>query len=104
MRWRAFTIVWMGIVCIVSLLPPGLGGRGGGIWHLLGYGILTVLLTGWLPPATSAAAAWGYGAVLEAVQWLTPYRDADASDLLLNAAGVAGGVLVWAALRWNARR
>ena len=104
MRWRVLTGVWMGVMLVGSLLPPGAGGRGGDIWHLLGFGILTVLLTAWMPVGTSAGVAWAYGIMLEGFQLLTRYRDAEVRDLLMNAAGVAVGLLAWAVLRRVARR
>lgn len=104
MRWRVLTGVWMVIVLVGSLLPPGVGGRGGDIWHLLGFGVLTLLLTVWMPVGMSAGVAWAYGVLLEGMQWLTRYRDAEARDLLVNAAGVAVGLLAWAVLRRGVRR
>lgn len=104
MRWRALTAVWMLGILVVSLLPPELGGRGGWNWHLLGYGVLVLLLSAWQPAGVAAAVAWGYGAMIEGLQWLVRYRDADAGDLMVNAAGVIVGVVVWAVWRRGGRR
>ncbi len=104
MRWRAVTVIWMLGMLAVSLLPPDLGGRGGWHWHLLGYGVLVLLLTAWLPAGVAAGAAWGYGAAIEGLQWFVRYRDADVGDLLVNAAGVVVGLLVWAVWRRRGRR
>lgn len=57
--------------------------------------ILVLLLTAWLPAGVAAAAAWGYGPVIEGLQRLVRYRDADVGDLVVNVAGVAVGLLVW---------
>lgn len=92
--WRAVSYAWMAVVLVVSLLPPPMGGRSGPAGHLLGYGILAVLLRRWRNTATAAVLAWGYGATIEAVQWLVPYRSAELVDLGLNAAGVAAGLLL----------
>jgi len=92
--WRAATYAWAAVVLIVSLLPPPLGGQGGLASHLLGYGILTVLLRRGRGVAAAAALAWGYGAAIEAVQWAVPYRSAELIDLGANAVGVAAGLLV----------
>ena len=82
------------IILVASLLPEQAGGRGGAVWHLIGYGVLVVLLATLQPWATAAGVAWGYGAVIEALQWLVPYRAAEGGDLLVNGAGVVLGLLV----------
>lgn len=82
------------IILVASLLPEDAGGRGGAVWHLLGYGVLVVLLAALQPWATAAGVAWCYGAAIEALQWLVPYRAAEGGDLLTNAAAVALGLLV----------
>jgi len=98
MRARALTAVWMAGILVASLLPPEFG-RGGWHWHLLGYGVLALLLATWLPARAAAAAAWSYGAVIEGLQWVVRYRNADVGDLLVNAAGAVVGVLAWAVWR-----
>ncbi len=84
----------MVIILVASLLPEGVGGRGGAVWHLLGYGVLVALLAAFQPWATAAGVAWVYGAIIEGLQWLVPYRAAEGGDLLTNAAGVVLGLLV----------
>ncbi len=95
LRWRILTGAWMLAILVGSLLPLDLGGRGGPGWHLLGYGVLVVLLATWQPPLASAAMAWAYGALMEGLQWLVRYRDAQVVDLVANAAAVAAGLLIW---------
>jgi VanZ family protein len=91
-------------VLVVSLLPPSLGGRGGALWHLAGYGVLAVLLAAWQSWGRAALIAWGYGALLEALQGLTSYRTAEAADLLVNAAAVVVALVVRAGLVRGIRR
>lgn len=101
---RAVTVAWMAGVLVASLLPPSLGGRGGTVWHLIGYGVLAALLAGWQPVGRAAALAWAYGALLEALQGLTPYRSAEAADLAINAFAVVAGLVVRAAVTRSVRR
>src|SRR2546422_9776843 len=96
MRWRLLTAAWMLAILVGSLLPPGLGGRGGPGWHLLGYAVLVVLMATWQPPLASASLAWAYGALMEGLQWLVRYRDAQGGGLVANAAPGAVGLPVWA--------
>ncbi|MGH2399550.1 MAG: hypothetical protein ACRDF6_06860, partial [bacterium] len=57
----------------------------------------TALLAQWIAPWPAALLAWGYGAAVEAGQWVLPTRNAEAGDLLANAVGVAVGlVATWA--------
>lgn len=100
---RTVTVVWMAAVLGASLLPPSLGGRGGAVWHGVGYGVLAALLATWQPAGRAAAFAWGYGLLLELLQGLTPYRSAEVGDLVVNAGAVGVALLVRAALR-SARR
>src|SRR6058998_1576443 len=95
-RWRLLTAAWMLAILAGSLLPPVLGGRGGPVWHLVGYGVLVVLMATWQPPLAAASLAWVYGALMEGLQWLVRYRDAQVSDLVANAAAVLAGLLIWA--------
>ncbi len=112
---RAATLVWTGVVLVGSLLPPSLGGRGGPLWHLAGYGVLAVLLAAWQPPARSALLAWGYSVLVEGLQGLTSYRSAEARDVAVNAVAVgvalavrsawlAAGRAVRAGVWWRGRR
>src|SRR3989442_12819014 len=90
MRWRLLTAAWMLAILVGSLLPPGLGGRGGPGWHLLGYGGLVVLMAPWQPPLASASLGLAYGDLMEGLQRLVRYRDPQVNDLEAKAA--AGGV------------
>ena len=83
-------------ILVGSLLPPNLGGRGGPGWHVVGYGVLVLLLSTWQPPIASASLAWVYGALMEGLQWLVKYRDAQVEDLVANAAAVIVGLVIWA--------
>ncbi|MDQ7844190.1 MAG: VanZ family protein [Armatimonadota bacterium] len=84
----------MVLLLVVSVLPPTLGGQGGVLGHLLGYGIFVLLLRRWQRVGPAVLLAWGYGALIEAVQWALPYRSAESIDLVVNGVGVAGGLLV----------
>lgn len=97
--WMVASGVWMLGILGLSLLPRELGGTGGSVWHFIGYGVLAVLLGAWQPAGRTIAVAWGYGAIIEGLQGLVPYRDAEVIDLLVNALGVAVGTLVRVAIR-----
>jgi VanZ family protein len=86
-------------VTVYSLLPNEMGGRGGEFQHVLVYGILALLLSAWQPLGRTAAAAWGYGAIVEGLQSFVPHRSAELSDLFFNAVGVAAALLLVAARR-----
>jgi len=99
--WRGASAIWMVVILIVSILPPSLGGQGGVAGHVLGYGIFVLLLRRWQGVWPAALLAWGYGTLIEAIQWALPYRSAELIDLVVNGAGVAVGLLVD---RWWPRR
>lgn len=85
----------MAIILIASVIPGGV--PGGARWHALGYGILSALLGSWIPLPPAAFIAWGYGALMETIQWILPTRYAEAEDLVSNAVGVLIGLFgVWA--------
>src|SRR2546425_25028 len=86
MRWRLLTAAWMLAILVGSLLPPGRGGRGGPGWHLLGYGVLVVLLATWQPPLASASLAWAYGPLEEGLQGPVRDRQAPVGELVGKAA------------------
>jgi len=91
------TGIWMGLILIGSFIPAGGGGPNGAGWHLVGYAILSALLARWLALWPAGLLAWGYGAAVEAVQWVLPTRNAEVGDLAANAAGVAVGLIAtWA--------
>lgn len=92
--WRTATAVWMALVLVGSLLPAAAGAPSGILWHILGYGVLAALWSRWQTPGRAALLAWGYGALIEGVQWVVPYRTAEIADLAVNAAGVAAGLIL----------
>lgn len=92
----------MALVLVASLLPATAGAPSGTVWHLLGYAVLAALWSRWQRTGRAALLAWGYGALIEGLQWLVPYRAAEAVDLAINAAGVAAGLIlvgIWVRLR-----
>lgn len=100
--WRGVSGIWMGLILIGSLIPAGGNGPNGVGWHLLGYAILSALLGRWLALWPAALLAWGYGAAVEAMQWVLRTRSAEAADLVANASGVAVGMIAtwaWARVR-----
>ena len=99
--WRAATLIWMAGILVASLLPGTVGAPGGMLWHLLGYGVLGALWGQWQAVWVVWVLATGYGAVIEGLQWLLPYRLAEAADLLTNALGALTGLAItraWARL------
>jgi VanZ family protein len=54
---------------------------------------------GWRRAGNAAAVLLGYGGFIELVQSALPNRTAEAADLLADAVGIAGGMLLAAALR-----
>ena len=100
--WRAATLIWMVGILVVSLLPGTAATPGGTLWHLVGYGVLGALWGQWQLAWIVWLLATGYGAVIEGLQWLVPYRLAEAADLLTNALGTLAGLLLaraWTTLR-----
>lgn len=82
--------------------PPGTD-----VWlHGLAYGALTLLLNSALQhrdshthPVFAGAIAWGYGLVMEGAQALTPYRAAEARDMIANAIGCVAAVALAVVVR-----
>jgi VanZ family protein len=80
-------------------------------YALLGL-LLGVALGGWETSGRGVLGAWALavalGALIELVQGPLPYRDAQAIDMILNAAGAAVGLLLLSAvvrvLRSRSRR
>lgn len=102
--WRIATGIWMGLILIGSFMPARDGAPSGDWWHVLGYGVLSAFLAQWLETWPAFLIAWGYGAVVEAVQWVLPSRTAEAGDLVANAVGAAVGLIAsWAWLRLRRR-
>lgn len=86
--------LWILMILVASLLPGNTAGAAGTGWHMLGYGVLVLLLAAWQPVLRAAAAAWTIGALVEVLQLLVAYRAAETADLVANAAGVALGLAV----------
>ncbi len=73
--------------------------------HMLGYGILTLLVSGaWLPTSPHVLSgitmkagilSFSYGAVLEGIQAFLPWRFFEWWDLAFNGVGAIGGILVF---------
>lgn len=72
--------------------PKGLQAGGPG-YHLVGFSVLTALLSRSLPPVQAAAAAWLYGLLLEALQSFVPYRGAELVDVGVNTVAVILGLV-----------
>lgn len=98
---RLATWGWLAGILVVSLLPGGAATPGGAFWHLLGYGVLGALWGSWQAPRSVWVLGTAYGAVIEGLQYLLPYRRAEVGDLLVNAAGVLLGLV--AARLWTRR-
>ncbi|GBD29473.1 hypothetical protein HRbin32_00563 [bacterium HR32] len=105
-RDRVMTLAWMAAIGVGGLLPPlGPSGfqPGGTLYHLVGFSVLTVLLSRTLPWARAAAVAWLYGVLLEGVQAFFPYRGAEVADLAVNLVAVVLGLVAVAVRRaWQA--
>lgn len=96
------------VVLVLALLPPGTPMPTTG-WdksnHMLAFATLALLAQrawpgrGW--PIVICLV--GYGVMIEWLQSLTPYRDADAIDVVADSIGVLLGLAVAAGLR-RARR
>ncbi len=86
----------MAVTAVGGLLPP-LGPHGyqpgGPAYHLVGFSVLTVLLSARRPAFQAAALAWAYGLLLEGVQSFVPYRGAELADVGVNLVAVALGAL-----------
>lgn len=100
--WRVWAFAWMVAVGVGGLLPP-LGPHGfqagGPAYHLVGFSVLTVLLSRAMPAGRAAALAWVYGLALEGVQGFLPYRGAELGDLAVNLVAVALGMVAVAVRR-----
>ena len=97
--WRLALYACMLAVLVLSLIPPGpeLPTTG---WdktnHLLAFGVLALLGCRGYPRnvAMLLVCLLAFGALIEVLQSLTPYRFAEWGDLLADALGL---VLGWAA-------
>jgi len=120
--WRYAALAWALVILVFGLIPTheALQAVAGQretaatvAGHFLEYALLAFLLGpalgGWRrdPRAAVSAAvlAVGLGITIELVQALLPYRDAQLSDVLVNAAGTALGLALfsWVAPPWPGR-
>lgn len=120
--WRAAAIAWTVFVVSFGVLPTHgavhavAAGHDDALTSLAHFGeyavlafVVAVALGGW--PLPRRALLWagvyaiGLGALIELVQVPLPYRDGQLSDVVVNAAGAALGlVLVSLTGRLRARR
>lgn len=100
--WRAAGWAGVAAVAVLSLapVPPEAVQAAGGdkLVHFAGYALLGAWF-GQLPdhrarPWRLLAGLLALGLGLEALQGIVPWREADALDVLANAAGAAAGVAV----------
>jgi hypothetical protein len=96
--WRAAAWGWMAVILAGSVLPPSVGAPGGPAWHLIGYGVLGGILGLTFGPLSALGLGFGYGVVIEGIQGLLPYRKAELGDLIVNAVGLAAGLILVRAL------
>ena len=105
--WRVVTAAYAAGIFVVSVIPvsPKLApGQLDKVAHLCEYLLLAWMLAQLFrlqrhPRALWAAWWWatGYGALIEVVQIMIPWRSGDIIDGLTNALGAALGVIV---VRW----
>lgn len=109
-RWAWRTLFWclVAVVTVLMLLPnpPQAAGTG---WdkadHVLAFAAPTVAglagLHRWRLPAIArlCAGLLAWGAAIEWLQSMLPPRQGDAADWLADVAGVAVGLLLYAAWR-----
>jgi len=110
------TLAWAGAMFVFAIVPThvllraSVGERETSatqIGHFIEFAVLAGLATWWMAgrrddraaraPISSAAAVWVaavcYGALIELVQAPLPYRSAQLSDLVIDAAGALAGLL-----------
>ncbi|MGY8523991.1 VanZ family protein [Paracidovorax citrulli] len=95
-HWRLAFWLCLASVLVLALLPASAPVNGTG-WdkgnHLLAFSTLALL--GWRAyPGRTAAVVAGllaFGALIECLQWMTPYREADWIDLFADGMGIALG-------------
>ena len=103
-RWRAVTAAYAVLLFVFSVIPiaPRLApGQLDKVAHLCEYLLFAWLLTYALRSSSKRKvlwAAWGwataYGAAIELLQALIPWRSAEVMDGVTNAAGAALGVWI----------
>lgn len=94
--WYAVGALLLLLVAVLSLLPVS----GGEVNDKLAHGVTYFILGGWfaLLAGNRYALAWtfaalvAYGGLIELLQAMTPYRQAEGADLLADAAGVGLGI------------
>jgi hypothetical protein len=92
--WRISTLLWMAGILFASLLPGAAATPGGTLWHLIGYGVLGALWGRWQTPWAVWLLGTIYGAAIEGLQSLVPYRRAELGDLVMNAVGLLVGLIL----------
>lgn len=93
--WYGLGAILLLAVATLSLIPVPNTGVDDKLSHVITY----FILAGWfgLLAANRAALPWifaaiaAYGGLLELLQAMTPYRQAEWADLLANAIGAAAG-------------
>lgn len=94
--WYGFGALLLLVVAALSLLPMPDTGVNDKLSHLATY----IFLSGWfgLLAGNRSALAWtfvgivAYGGLIELLQGMTSYRDAEWADLLADALGAAVGI------------
>ncbi len=105
-RWLIAGLVLLVSVLAFALVPalwlwPG---GPGGFWHMPDkwlHGMTFLLLALWFSGQYARHAYWKlasglliFGALIEACQYLVPYRSAQFGDMLADVAGIACGVVL----------
>ena len=115
--WRTAAVAWTLVVIVMGVLPThgAVHAIAGGhddlltsAAHFTEYAVLAFLvavaLDGPAPGGRALVWAWvyaaGLGALIEVVQGPLPYRDAQVSDALVNAAGAGLGLVVVSLAGW----
>ena len=103
-RWRAVTAAYAVLIFVFSVIPiaPRLvPGQLDKVAHLCEYLVLAWFLAHALRTPSRPRVLWrawwwatAYGAALELIQTVVPWRSADVMDGLTNAAGAALGVWI----------
>lgn len=105
-RWRALLIFGLGLAAVLAFGPPttAAGDTAGDKWqHVAAFTALALaagrtLPAGWSATGGAATGLLVYGVFIEAVQSQLPLRSASFADVLADAAGIAIGLALAAAL------
>ncbi|NJD57442.1 MAG: hypothetical protein FIA94_13710 [Nitrospirae bacterium] len=100
--------IWLIFLLVVSLIPlssPKLPPHSDKVEHFIAYGITSILIFRYLAAkgrkdrisVFSVVIASSYGALIEVLQGLTPYRQFSFGDMAANAAGALVFCLAYAA-------